>query len=62
MAAVTDPDELVVVVKCSGRYSPDVVDDVSRRCLDLYQRVLAFRSSVEVVLEEIDLPGGDAEQ
>lgn len=62
---VCDPDEFVVTVNLSGRYSPDVLDDAKRRLLDIYRDAMEVRLAAlgGLVLEETDgeLVEGEAE-
>lgn len=40
LVQINDPLEMQVVVRLSGSYSPDVLDDVKRRAIDAYKEAL----------------------
>lgn len=43
---INDPDTMLIAVTVSGKYNPDILDDVKRRTLDAYREALAFRTSL----------------
>lgn len=40
---IRDPDGLTVTMTVSGKYSPDIVDDLKRRAYDAYKEAFALR-------------------
>ena len=56
---ISDPDEFRVTVQVSGKYNPDILDDIKTRCVAAYIDGLVARAQVSGVLpadddEEID--------
>lgn len=53
MVQIADPEQLVVTCHVGGAYSPDVLDDIKRRVLDLYQQTLSYRHVVGAMYPQI---------
>lgn len=50
---IVDPEDLNIIVRVSGAYNPDVLDDMKRRALDMYRETLAFRQALEEPASEV---------